>query len=348
MPQAWEAILTQSERRAFKTLYGEVRVREEIYVKMFKLILSSKAPGTISGYCAAIEKWVKFSKRNGIQEFPPTRHDFALYLTNLSEQNISYSSLKLLRAALPFYYAARNSDEKCVTEVPFIKLLFDSAMRKASKVRGPVKKAATFSEENIKSLLRTIFWPRSSPNFPNKSLKDWRTAVRLYTYYMTLCRFDCYSKLTLSSFKFKEDHVLISYSTRKNDQLYTGSTSVLKYRANDLLCPRLVYQTYFQLMKFSEPSDILNCRLTRNGMESSPKMKLSYSQSLKDSKELLEQYGVKEVSEKSFKASGVTVLLDKKTSITDVQIYGGWKSEQTPLFYHNSSISRRMDISAVL
>ena len=76
--------------------------------------------------------------------------------------------------------------------------------------------------------------------------------------------------------------------------------------------------------------------------------KLSYSQSLKDSKELLEQYGVKEVSEKSFKASGVTVLLDKKTSITDVQIYGGWKSEQTPLFYHNSSISRRMDISAVL
>ena len=49
--------------------------------------------------------------------------------------------------------------------------------------------------------------------------------------------------------------------------------------------------------------------------------------------ELLLCHGIDGVTEKSFKASGVTVLLDKKTSITDVQIFGGWKSEQTPLFY---------------
>ena len=46
--------------------------------------------------------------------------------------------------------------------------------------------------------------------------------------------------------------------------------------------------------------------------------------------ELLLCHGIDGVTEKSFKASGVTVLLDKKTSITDVQIL--WKSEQTPLF----------------
>ena len=348
MPQAWEASLTAKERQAFKIIYGEARIREKTYGKMIKLILTSKAPGTISGYSAAIDKWVKFCEKNGFQQFPPKRHDFALYVTDLSERNTSYSSFKLLSAAMPFYYAANDSDEICVTRIPFIKLLLDSAMRKASKAKGPTKKAATFSEENIKSLLRTIFWPQDSENFPSTSLKNWRTAVRLYSYYMTLCRYDCYSKLTLSSIEFHDDHLVIRYPSRKNDQLYTGSTSILMYRPNNLLCPRLIFQTYISIMKFANPGDILNCRLTRNGKEARPNTKLSYSQSLQDSKNLLKQYGIEEVSEKSFKASGVTVLLDKKTPITDVQIYGGWKSEQTPMFYHNSSVSRRKDISMAL
>ena len=180
---------------------------------------------------------------------------------------------------MPFYYAANDSDEICVTRIPFIKLLLDSAMRKASKAKGPTKKAATFSEENIKSLLRTIFWPQDSENFPSTSLKNWRTAVRLYTYYMTLCRYDCYSKLTLSSIEFHDDHLVIKYPSRKNDQLYTGSTSILKYRPNNLLCPRLIFQTYISIMKFANPGDILNCRLTRNGKEARPNTKLSYLQS---------------------------------------------------------------------
>ena len=50
MPQAWEAGLSLSERRAFSIIYGDARVQEGIYKKMVILVLSSKAPGTISGY----------------------------------------------------------------------------------------------------------------------------------------------------------------------------------------------------------------------------------------------------------------------------------------------------------
>ena len=92
----------------------------------------------------------------------------------------------------------------------------------------------------------------------------------------------------------------------------------------------------------------LNCRLSQYGIRSRPNTKLSYSQSLKDTKELLSAHGIENASEKSFKASGVTVLLDKKASLTDVQIFGGWKSEATPLHYHNQSVQRRMDISGML
>ena len=125
---------------------------------------------------------------------------------------------------------------------------------------------------------------------------------------------------------------------------------ILKYKPGDVLCPRLIFQTYFDVMGFKSGSgeEILNCRLTRNGQAARPNTKLSYSQSLQDSKDIMKRYGVANITEKSFKASGVTALLDKKTSLSDVQVYGGWRSEQTPLFYHNSSVKRRAEISTLL
>ena len=129
---------------------------------------------------------------------------------------------------------------------------------------------------------------------------------------------------------------------------FIGSRSVLKYKPGDSLCPRLIFKTFFTIMNFKSAEDILNCRLTRNGKAARPDKKLSYCQSLKDSKTIMKRFGIVDISEKSFKASGVTTLLDKKTSLSDVQVYGGWRSEQTPLYYHNSSITRRMDISSLL
>ena len=46
------------------------------------------------------------------------------------------------------------------------------------------------------------------------------------------------------------------------------------------------------------------------------RVKLFYSQNLKDSKTIMKRFGVPNISEKSFKASGVTTLLDKNTSLS--------------------------------
>ena len=62
----------------------------------------------------------------------------------------------------------------------------------------------------------------------------------------------------------------------------------------------------------------------------------------------MKQLGIDGISEKSFKVSGVTTLLDKKTSLSDVQIFGGWKTEQTPLYYYNQNIKRKKEVSSVL
>ena len=347
MPLAWEARLTQKEAATFKTLYGEVTLTEKAHLQMFRLILKSKAAGTVSSYVASINRWLDFSRKNKYRQFPPNPLHFSLYITDLSEKRASFSTFKLIRASFPFYYAVRNCDENCVTKNKFVALALEGAMRQAAAQRGPVRKAKTFEEADVRALLQLIFWPSQSINFPNQSLSDWRTGVRLYCYYMTLCRWDCYSHLTRGNIKFAKDHLIVSFPTRKNDKLYEGTSSILKYKPGDSLCPRLIFQTYFTVMNFQSPEDILNCRLARNGRVR-PNTKLSYSQSLKDSKTIMKRFGVPNISEKSFKASGVTTLLDKKTSLSDVQVYGGWRSEQTPLYYHNSSIHRRKEISSFL
>ena len=294
-----------------------------------------------------MEKWVQFARQNKYREFPPDAKHFSLYVTKLTEEGASYSTIKLLQSSMPFYYAARNSEALVVTKRRFVKQILSGAMRQAAKNRGPVKKATTFGEEEIKSFLMSVFWPTGSKTNPNPSLKDWRTATKLYLYYFTLCRFDCYSKLRKDSFEFSSDHIVIKYATRKNDQLYAGSESILKKR-NDLLCPELILKTYFRIMGFKNGNSILNCRLTFNGKSSRPIAPLAYSQALKDTKDLTSRYGYEYVTEKSFKASGVTVLLDKNTPLHDVQVFGGWKSIETPMYYHNSSVKRRKEVSTAL
>lgn len=348
MPLAWQARLTPKEVAMFKTLYGEVRLSESYHAQLFKLVIGSRAAGTVSAYTASINRWTAFAKKNGFKEFPPDPHQFSIYITHLSEKRASFSTFKMIKASFPFYYASRNCEDICITNKKFVALILDGAMRKAAKERGPVKKATTLGEEDIRDFLQTNFWPRQSVNIPNPNLKDWRTGVRLYSYYMTLCRWDCYSHLTRDSITFFGDHLIISFPTRKNDKLYEGSTCVLKFKPGDPLCPRLIFKTYFDIMNFKSGEDVLNCRLTRDGKLARPRTKLSYGQSLQDSKAIMRKYGLPEISEKSFKASGVTTLLDNKTPLTDVQIYGGWKTEQTVMFYHNSSVNRRKEISSFL
>ena len=62
-----------------------------------------------------MEKWVQFARQNKYREFPPDAKHFSLYVTKLTEEGASYSTIKLLQSSMPFYYAARNSEALVVT-----------------------------------------------------------------------------------------------------------------------------------------------------------------------------------------------------------------------------------------
>ena len=47
MPQAWQAKLTPKELKIFETLYEDARIEDGLYRAMFRLMMNSKAPGTV-------------------------------------------------------------------------------------------------------------------------------------------------------------------------------------------------------------------------------------------------------------------------------------------------------------
>ena len=95
------APLTKKESTIFKTLYGEAELSERIHAQLFKLILASKASGTLSSYIASINRWLVFARKNNYWQFPPKSLHFSLYLTDLSEEGPLSLLSKCLKPACP-------------------------------------------------------------------------------------------------------------------------------------------------------------------------------------------------------------------------------------------------------
>ena len=47
MPQAWQAKLTPKELKIFETLYEDAMIENGLYRAMLRLMMNSKAPGTV-------------------------------------------------------------------------------------------------------------------------------------------------------------------------------------------------------------------------------------------------------------------------------------------------------------
>jgi hypothetical protein len=182
-------------------------------------------------------------------------------------------------------------------------------------------------------------------------LANWRTVVRLYSYYKCFCRFDFYSQLTLSDILLEHDHGQITFNRAKKDQFYSGSYCLLSNLPNSPYCPRLVFKSYFSVMNFTGVGvEYLNCRvLNSKKLRAKPTEKLSYSTSLETSKKLLSSLGLEgNFTEKSFKSSGVSEAIEKDVDLIDVQMHGRWKSLETPLIYTNRSKRRRLAVSNIV
>ena len=272
---------------------------------MQRLLVRSKARGTLRGYSNSITSWFKFAKLHNFPTNPASVFGVTRFITEL------------------------------------VKLFLSGAKREAAERRGPVKKAPVLSQDQIHKVVDTLWTKGVGIIDRYLSLSTWRTVVRICMMYKTLCRNDCYSELLTSDVIFEEDHIQISFARAKNDKFYQGSISILScVSAQPRYCPKVILVKYFEVMGFKQEStEFLNCRLRyskQHGIVAIPHLPLAYSTSLTESKNLCHSLGFEgNFSEKSYKVAGVTQGFDAGLTTEEMMYHGRWKSLETPNVYYS-------------
>ena len=96
-------------------------------------------------------------------------------------------------------------------------------------------------------------------------------------------------------------------------------------------------------------SEYLNCRLQfskRSELKPLPHLRLAYTTSLSDSKDLCQTLGIEgNFSEKSYKVVGVTEGFDAGMTADEMKNHGRWKSALTPNIYYVQNKKKKMELS---
>ena len=318
---------------------------------MQRLLVRSKAKGTIRGYTSSIKSWLKYAAENDLPTNPATTFGVTRYITMLADSNVGFSALAVVSPALMLLHECQNHNIAAAIQAPFVKLILTGAKREAAERRGPVKKAPVLSQSQIHQVV-DLLWKKGVGVLDKSiSLATWRTIVRIYTMYKTLCRHDCFAQLLTQDIILGEDYVQLSFARSKNDQYYDGSITILaSLPEQPQYCPKVIFATYFQAMSFKQTGmEFLNCRLQftkKFGVQALPHLSLAYSTSLVESRKLCHDLGFEgNFSEKSYKVAGVTQGFDAGLSSEEMRNHGRWKSLETPNLYYAQNKKMKMKIS---
>ena len=190
---------------------------------MQRLLARSKSKGTLKAYSSSISSWLEFATLNNLPTNPSTAFGVAKFITHLADSNASFSSFAKVKPALSFLHECQNHSSSPATEAPFVQLVLSGAKREAAERRGPVQKADVLSQKQIHTVVDQLWKKGVGVIDTDVKLSTWRTVVRIYTTFKTLCRNDCYTELLSSDIIFAEDHVQLNFARAKNDQFYEGS-----------------------------------------------------------------------------------------------------------------------------
>ena len=191
MVLAWEYRLSPLQRKNLQTIYQTVHLEKPnaIHNKMLELIANTKAAGTMSAYTSIIRKWKTFCRSRGCPDMPASKDDLASFIASLALDEEPLSTFLKLVPALKMHHDCHALSQPSVAESPFIKLLIDGAAREAAARKPPTKKADSLDKEQIHQLIQAVLWKKGVGVYdPDSNLTDWRTTVRLFSYYKTFCR----------------------------------------------------------------------------------------------------------------------------------------------------------------
>ena len=220
----------------------------------------------MASYRQLILKWQNFCRDHVYPDCPAEARHLCDFVSQQALNHAPLSTFQKFSPAINFYHDANRAPGPYAINEPFVKLMIEGAKREAAEKKPPVKKSSSLTQDEVHKILDQTIW-KQGPGIldPQPDLSMWRTVTRLYTYYKTFCRFDCYQQLTTGDLAFSADHVSIEFKRAKNDQFYAGSICLLSILPGSPYCPQLVYSSYLKVMKFKEGGgDFLNCRVLKS------------------------------------------------------------------------------------
>jgi integrase len=225
-----------------------------------------------------------------------------------------------------------------------------SIQRELAAKKPAVRKAVGYDFSVIDKLMAAEILPHL-PQLHTINAFSFRSLFRAVIIYFTFCRFGDFTKLTDKEFDDKGDHIRITFLTRKNDQMGDNSVHVIPTRRDCSICPVHLVRCYFQRfgLTFQGSGLPVNFRLRKDGGRyvRAPGV-LSRSNATKYTRQLLAKnnFDGEHFTEKSLKVGGVTNLLNAGEPLENVQLLGGWRSLQTPLYYRAASTQLKQTVAA--
>ena len=259
MVLAWQARL--NSRPSFLATSNIVRVNQDNTAN--RLLGQCKAPGTLKSYDSVIRKLEKFSEEHICELNPLSLDGAANFVCYLADSKTSLADLHKISPGLTLLHQSQGHSTEPAIHHSYVKLLIAGAKREAAKRKQRTAKATCLTKDDIHMIVGGL-WPKGLGLLDESvNLITWRTTLKIYTMYKTWCRWDGYSRLTSEDVIIDDDSVTICFSHAKNDQFYCGSTCTLAILGpTNLMCPALLFDSYFKVMKFQKTlPELLNCRI---------------------------------------------------------------------------------------
>ena len=269
----------------------------------------------------------------------PTEENVTHFLLYLEKNEVTFSYILKVKAAISLYEQMKNMKETVFT--PNVCRMLDGVKNLAVNRKPPVKKAPKLQLDSLKKMTEKVIIPFASKPERAKAI-DVRTVFRAMVMYFTFCRFNCFNSLQADSFSDEGDSIEVFFPRAKNDTKHEGNRTRMMQN-NTSFCPVFITRFYFKKFgfKFNGDHRLVNCRLRKIENQWMPQEGKTLSQTTANQqlRKLLTQVGVedKRITHKSIKMAGVTAMLNTGASMLDVANQGRWRTVDIVQTYkHNS------------
>ena len=303
-------------------------------------LLFSRADKTNEKYKSAFKKFQQFCGQKGYRHLPADPIHVTIYLSNLLDQNCSFSVISSVYYAIKWVHSINDFVDP--TDNGFVTNLLEAAKRLKSK---PVKRKDVISSEMLITLCDQY---TDSP-----SLADLRDLAMILTCYTGFLRFDEVRKLKCNDVTFKEDHFILNITSSKTDQ-YRSGNKVMIAKGHTSACAYTMLERYLNLASIDlKSTDFLFKPMvkTKGAFKRIRKEKsLSYTRARECIIQKLKSVAPElNIGTHSLRAGGITTAANKgNVSERCLMRHGRWKTEACKNMYVEDSVDKRLNVTKAL